>query len=214
MLNVQVVGSVRTYAHTGRRFSYAAWLDALKRGATLVSTGPVVTLTANGRPIGSNLVLAPGEQVVIEARMEAPYELYPVDVLEIVVGGTVVETVANTAGSSQLRAATTVSARESTWIAARARGSKVMPYQVWRTINATGIPPMAHTSPIYLSVEGRPVWVPEAARQLKARVEAAINWVETQGRYRTEAEREEIVALFQRARQHYTSGPHRGEPGQ
>jgi hypothetical protein len=146
--------------------------------------------------------------------MEAPYEHYPVDVLEIVVGGTVVETVANTARSSELHAATTISAGESTWIAARARGSELMPYQVWRTINATGIPPMAHTSPIYLSVEGRPVWVPEAARQLQARVEAAINWVETQGRYRTEAEREEIIELFQRARQHYASGPHRGEPGQ
>ena len=65
---------------------------------------------------------------------------------------------------------------------------------------------MAHTSPIYLSVEDQPVWVPSAAQQLVARVDFAINWVKTQGNYRTEAQREEVLSLFERARRFYAEG--------
>ncbi len=34
MLNVQVVGSVRTYARVDGAFGYDAWLDAIRSGRT------------------------------------------------------------------------------------------------------------------------------------------------------------------------------------
>lgn len=102
MRNVQVVGSVRTYAYIRDSFSYHAWLDAIKAGRTFVSTGPVVRLTANGSPIGSDLMLSKGTKVLLEANVDAPYEHYPVERLEIVVGGKVVANRANDAQALHL----------------------------------------------------------------------------------------------------------------
>ena len=206
MLNVQVMGSVRTYAKVEGLFSYEAWMEALGGGRTMVSTGPVVTLTANGEPIGSELELRPGAEVALEARVRAPHDLYPVDALEIVMGGKVVASIRNDEQASELRIRATIAPTGSTWVAARARGSELMPYQQWRLLNALGVPPMAHTSPIYLSVENQGVWDAAAAAQLAARVDFAIDWVKTQGNYRTEAQREEVLALFERARRFYAEG--------
>jgi hypothetical protein len=207
MLNVQVAGSVKTYAYTGRRFSYERWLDALEAGRTLVSTGPVVTFTANGKPIGSELKLESGEPVTLKAELSAPYDQYPVDVLEIVVGGKVVASAANSEREAQLSLTVTVEPQQSTWAAARAHGSKELPYQVWEFLNSTGIPPMAHTSPIYLTVDGAPVWVAEDAQSLTRRVDFAIDWARSQARYRSEDQRREILALFEKARSYYARGP-------
>jgi hypothetical protein len=209
MLNVQVSGSVKTYAFTGRDFSYRKWLDALKSGRTTVSTGPIVTMTANGRPIGSELQLRSAEPVTLNAELLAPYAEYPVEVLEIVAGGRVVASVSNDARKSELTLDVTIEPESSTWVAARARGSRLMPYQVWQLLNAPGIPPMAHTSPIYLSVDGQPVWVADDARQLEALVDHAIDWATNEARYQTEDQRQEIIELYQRAKTYYATGPSR-----
>ena len=158
MLNVRVAGSVRTFAKMEGDFTYEAWLAALKAGRTMVSTGPVVTLTANGQPVGSELMLAPGKRVKLRAEMRAPYDLYPVDQLEIVVGGEVVQTISNDDGRSELTAKATIRPEASTWVAARVHGDSLLPYQAWALLGATGIPPMAHTSPIYVVVDDKPVW--------------------------------------------------------
>jgi hypothetical protein len=207
MLNVQVMGSVRTYAHTGGASSYEAWLKALASGATMVTTGPVVTLTANGHPVGSELALETGDTVLVEATVEAPPALYPVDALEIVAGGQVIAATVNSESRSTLTASARIEATDSTWVAARARGSKLMPYQKWPVVNDRGIPPMAHTSPIYLRVHGRPVWVPDAARQLEAGVDRAIHWVQHEGRFRSEDDRRQMLALFEKAKAYYAAAP-------
>ncbi|MEJ2089964.1 MAG: hypothetical protein P8Y69_16110, partial [Gammaproteobacteria bacterium] len=108
---------------------------------------------------------------------------------------------------SELSLTVTVEPQQSTWAAARAHGSKKLPYQVWEFLNSTGIPPMAHTSPIYLTVDGAPVWVAEDAQSLTRRVDFAIDWARSQARYRSEDQRREILALFEKARSYYARGP-------
>ena len=207
MLNVQVSGSVKTYAYTGADFSYERWLEALEAGRTLVSTGPVVLMTVNGEPIGSTLALDADDSVQVKAELFAPFAHYPVDKLEIVVGGEVVASNQNEDGASELSLEASVDVDDSTWVAARAWGAEEMPLQVWSVLGTTGIPPMAHTSPIYLIVDGAPIWNPDDAEALAASVEAAITWARDTARYRTEAERQEIVALYQQALDYYRTDP-------
>jgi len=207
MLNIQVSGSVKTYAYTGRSFSYQRWLEALEAGKTMVSTGPVVTMMANGKPVGSDLKLNVGATVTVSAELSAPYSEYPVDVLEIVAGGKVIASVTNDNGASALSISTTIASEQSTWVAARARGSQQLPYQAWALLNSTGIPPMAHTSPIYLTVNDEPVWVAEDAQILERHVDAAIDWALSQARYQNEAQRAEIITLFEKAKYYYAHGP-------
>ena len=207
MLNIQVTGAVRTYARTGSVVTYENWLNTLRRGETFVSTGPIVTLTANGQPIGSDLNLKQGAKVVLKAELQAPFELYPVDQLEIVLGGEVIASVTNEGKRSKLSLATTIEVNASTWVAARANGSTLLPHQQWALSNNAGIPPMAHTSPIYLMVGEAPIWVPAAAAVLEQRVDIAINWAKTQAHYQTETDRRQVLDVFEQAKAYYANAP-------
>jgi hypothetical protein len=203
MLNVQVLGSVRTYVQSNGPFSYEAWLQAIKSGRSFVTTGPVIALTANDSPIGSELNLKGGQRVAIRATVEAPYELYPIDTLEIIVGGEVLASKRNDGSESALALELELVPTESTWIAARARGTKLMPYQAWALLGTNGIQPMAHTSPIYVSLDGGSVWSEEAARALERRVDAAIEWAKSTGKFSNEAQRAEVIALYEQAKAIY-----------
>ena len=196
MSNNQVVGSVRTYAYVGEQFSYDRWADALKEGRTFVTTGPQISLKANDEAIGATLTLSRGQRVKLEAQVLAPHNLYPVDVLEIVRGGEVIARKENTDGESRLSIAIDVEVEGSTWVAARARGSTPLPYQ-------SGIPPIAHTSPIYISVADSVVWSDADADWLAARVLLAIDWANNQAQFQNARQREEMLDLFQEALQIY-----------
>jgi len=89
-------------------------------------------------------------------------------------------------------------------LTARARGSRLLPYQVW--LGQKGIPPMAHTSPIYLTVGGAAPWSPDDAAFLAAWVQRAINWAQQEANYETEGQRAEVVALYERAKVVFTNG--------
>ena len=54
------VGIIRTYVWLGERFSADAWVDAIKKGHTFVSSGPVVNFRVNGK--------IPGDEVKLPAR--------------------------------------------------------------------------------------------------------------------------------------------------
>ncbi|MCZ6644439.1 MAG: CehA/McbA family metallohydrolase, partial [Gammaproteobacteria bacterium] len=203
MVNVQVSGSVRTWAYIGEEFSYRGWLDALEAGRTFVSTGPIVRLTANGSPVGSDLQLSAGTTVVLEASMQAPFDIYPVERLEIIAGGKVIASVANGSNASELNLSVEITPEMSTWVAARANGSKLLPYQAWPLLGSFGIPPMAHTSPIYLTVDGRPIWSPEDAAILAGYVQNTVDWATDTGNYLNDAQRKEVIDLYKRALEFY-----------
>ncbi len=205
MLNTQVVGSVKTYAFVGKpEITYNDWIEAIGSGRTFVTTGPVVEFSANGQPIGSDLELRKGDPVKLRAEVSAPYDLYPVDRLEIVVGGRVVSSRVNDAGLASLSVTADITAESSTWAAARAHGDTLLPYQVWAFLRQPGVPPMAHTSPVYLTVSKQPVWSDESAGFLASRVDAAIEWARTQANFETAEQKDEVIALFERAKRVYT----------
>jgi hypothetical protein len=207
MLNIQVAGSVRTYAQLDGPFGYDAWCDAIRAGRTFVTTGPMLELRANGAPIGSTLELARGAAIELSAEVVAPFDRYPVDVLEIVANGRVVAEIRNADRSPKLQLRHRLDAAQSSWIAARARGSKLLPYQRWLPLGrkGVGVPPMAHTSPIYVRVDGAQIRSKPDAAALEAAVDVAIDWAKTRARYRSEAERAEVIALFERAKRVYAS---------
>jgi hypothetical protein len=55
----KLVGSVRTYAYLGQNFSAEGWIDALKKGRTFFTSGPLLELKINGS--------LPGEEVKLPA---------------------------------------------------------------------------------------------------------------------------------------------------
>ena len=82
-----LLGGIRTYAHLGDRdFTYEYWMDAVRRGNTFVTVGPLTALTVEGIEPGGQLQLpAGGGTVSVEWRVESLR--VPIDAVEIIVGG-------------------------------------------------------------------------------------------------------------------------------
>ena len=163
-------------------------------------------MTVNGKDAGSELKLKAGQKITVEVAVDAPPDLYPFDAVEVVAGGQVVAT---QTGHDATRTVLTaeIEVPSSTWIAARVRSAHVLPHQRWAFLNAPGVPVMAHTSPVYIDIDGAPIWDAETAKLLAADIQRGIDWINTTGNYRTDAEREEVLALFRSAQEHYLSGP-------
>ena len=192
MANTQVVGSVRTYAKIDGPFTYQKWIDGMRAGRTFVTTGPMLTFNAGGRALGETIEANAGDMIPVRAAVRSRL---PVDRIEIVAGGEVIAAKENAEHARDLAFETEVRVERSTWIAARAYSSHVLP------LNRT--PVMAHTSPVYVEVDRQPRRSPEDAAFLMEWTDQAIEWAKTRAHFHSDAEREEMIALFMRARAIY-----------
>ena len=192
MINTQVVGSVRTYVKVEGPFTYEGWLDGVRAGRTFATTGPMLTFTADGRGLGETIEAEAGDEIAV--RVEVRSRL-PVERIEIIQGGEVVAVKENVEGVQELTLQTEVTVDESSWFAARTYSSEQLPYN--------GVPVMAHTSPIYIDVDGRARRSPEDAAFLAGWTDRAIEWAQTEAKFQYEAQRDEMIALFERAKAVY-----------
>ena len=150
-------GVVRSYVQIEGPFSVDAWFEAFRAGRLYVTNGPLLEVTANGRPLGEELHLERGARVEVVAEAALNPDLDRLDRLELVVHGEIVATEsANGRDRVQLRA--TVRADRSLWLAVRAFGER----QEERNIT------VAHSAPIYVIVDERPFYQDERVPELVA----------------------------------------------
>jgi hypothetical protein len=136
-----VVGEERTYAHTGPgKFTVDKWYGAVKQGRTFVTNGPMLLLTVGGAMPGDDVRVRKDAKVRIRAQAWAPESIGAPKVLEVVSHGRVIRTVeARNAQQGKLAVEFDLPAGGSQWIAAR-------------TTAFNGA--VAHTSPVYVIVDG------------------------------------------------------------
>ncbi|MEP6538880.1 MAG: CehA/McbA family metallohydrolase, partial [Bryobacteraceae bacterium] len=63
------VGIIRTYAYLGSNFTVDGWVNAIKKGHTFLSSGPVVEFLVNGKMPGDSIRLASGGSVTIQGKI-------------------------------------------------------------------------------------------------------------------------------------------------
>lgn len=147
------LGLDRTYAHIDGEFTYRKWLEAIRAGRCFATNGPMIFLTVNGQPIGSDIRLGDSDsEVDVEARAVCNYGL---DHLDVLCNGGVAARVNGRAGQREITYRGRLKIAQSSWIGACARG-EVAPDAYG------GVEPwmlQAHTSPIYVRVQGRPIRV-------------------------------------------------------
>jgi hypothetical protein len=156
---VAQIGNSRFYAYTGEKtLSYPAWFAAVKAGHTFVTTGPIVLLRVNDRMPGDAIDVAPG------ARVRATAEAFGrgLKSLEIVGHG---KTLAHSSagGVEKLAAEVEITPSHGLWIAARCEGA---------------LGQLAHTTPVYVTVNGDGFQNPETARANVALSEAWLQELE------------------------------------
>ena len=196
MLNVQVVGSVRSYARLEAEPSYAAWLQAIEAGRTQVTTGPVLSLNVNDAGIGEVVSLESPSTVTAIATLRSRQ---PVDRLEIIVGGEVHASLEVTNDEESRVLQTDIPIDKPTWIAARAWSETLLPYQMWTDLTPEGIKVMAHTSPVYVQLAAMKLARAEAVRNMIRSAERALAWAQTEANYHGEQERMKVEEVFREA---------------
>ncbi|HLJ15026.1 MAG TPA: CehA/McbA family metallohydrolase, partial [Bryobacteraceae bacterium] len=161
-----VVGEEMTYAYTGTggSFSPDAWFDAVKRGRTFVTNGPMLTLTVGEAMPGDEVQVAKDAKLHVHAQAWAPESIGAPKVLEIVSHGRVIRSV-QSSGPQQdkLLLDFELPAGESQWVAAR-------------TTAFNGA--VAHTTPVYVIVNGKSFIDRANVKQLVAKQLKVLDWIE------------------------------------
>ena len=186
-------GSDRTFARIEGPLSMRSWLEAVRRGRTFVSTGPLLFLDVAGREPGDELATASDAPPTVRVKAEA-ISIAPMDSLQIVVNGEIARTVA-----ARDRARITfdgeVPIPSGGWIAARVIG----PHSRYIGDDYA----FAHTSPVYV-VRGGQRFVNRADAEFLARTVDAIQARVERARWRSDAEQQRFRAALDSARAVYT----------
>jgi hypothetical protein len=132
-------------------FDEHAFIDAVRHGRVVVSSGPFVRVSAGGQEIGGEIAASPEVSAGIDVRVQVDAPAW-VDVagVEIVCRGRVVATwhpkpVAVGAAAFHFDETARIPLRPGDWIVALARGARPMPF-----LHRPGALPLGFTNPIYV----------------------------------------------------------------
>jgi hypothetical protein len=189
--NRTALGSMRTYARmqSDQGFEPAGWIEAARAGRTFVTSGPMLSFTVDDQDPGALIEhAAAGRKVNIRARIESLRVLE--SPLEILVNGDVLERIRQ---RPDVEPAVASVEREYTvdrpsWIAARC-------------VDSSRRDSFAHSSPIFVRVEGRMPTDTEVVRHYNDWLGRTVDWVDRDGRFEIPRRKEQLRALLEQARQ-------------
>jgi hypothetical protein len=163
-----LLGGIRTYASLGdRELTYEGWMEAVRAGNTFATIGPLAALHVEGVSPGGRVEL-PARGGKVEVKWEVESVGVPVEQVEVVAGGLVVEQV-DCEGALTRTGSVSVSVSSSTWIAMRVRGSyHGRPDDI-----------AAHTSAIQVIVGGAPLFSQPDAAAVLDQIQGALAYVDT-----------------------------------
>ena len=198
MWNRQVVGNPRTYVKVEGPFSYERWVSGIRAGRTFVTTGPLLSFEVDGHLPGDTIAMAEGGRLEVKVNVRSRL---PVDRIEIIQDGNVVSGLQNEDQELTLKLAVSIPVDKSSWIAARIYSTRILPYQEVYDPN----PLMAHTSPVYVRVNGQPRNSAADAAFFQEWTERSIRWLETEANIPDRNEFQKMHVLFDQARKIYAS---------
>jgi hypothetical protein len=180
------------------RSAYERWVEGVRNGAAVVSNGPLLELAVDGQGPGAVLPWQ-GPSRLVRGAAHASFHR-PLEVLEIVVNGKVVRALAGDGRRTELRLSFEIPVDESVWVAARVRGQRVA------SANEPEI--QAHTNPVYVLRERRPVYVKAARESIAARWRRELDYYRgTELTFADPKQRQELETALERATRVLESDP-------
>ncbi|MBT4521821.1 MAG: CehA/McbA family metallohydrolase [Halieaceae bacterium] len=138
------IGDQRTYVQLAKdqALSPEAWYQGLKEGRSYVTQGPILRFTINGQGIGSAVNVRSGDTLRIRAEAQAPPYIGAAKQLALIsMGEKLIEVSRADRSESPLKLSHALSVNKSQWFVVVAQGHNGA---------------LAHSSPIYVSVDSRP----------------------------------------------------------
>jgi hypothetical protein len=164
------VGTVRTYARIDPdiQFTYETWKEAIRRGETFVTYGPLLEFLVDGQPMGCRIAMS-SRGGTLDVTWHVSSVTIPLSRVELVVNGEVRESVAVPTG--QASGHWSVRVDRSAWLALLVRGH----YADKPEIIA------AHSTPVMVEVEGSPLLAAADAVTILEQIEGAMAYLDTVG---------------------------------
>jgi len=170
------------------------WLQGLQRGESYASNGPLLGFALGGKQIGDDLHLpAGGDRVGFTAWMRS---IVPVDHLQVVCNGDVLQQVELSAARDSADARGVVPISHSGWCVLRSY-SETPRYPV------LDIYPYATTSPIYIRVGNEEAHSPADATYFVAWIDRVAEMARAHTGWNSETEKEEVMKVLSQARAVY-----------
>lgn len=176
----------RVYARPEGALTIASWLAALKAGRNVATNGPLLRLKVGGKAVGEVLALDGAGEVVVEAEGVGRHDF---ERLQLVHDGKVVqEAKAEKKGAGNAARLTRRAKIDGPgWFAARVET---------KARNELDNQLFAHTSPVYVDVEGRRRFDPDAAEALSKRLEESRAAVAAKGTFTSGRAKAELLAVY------------------
>ena len=182
----------RVFVRVEGEFTTDSWCEGVRRGRTFVTNGPSLRLSVDGHAIGDEIEARAGDVLRVEAEAQS---FAPMDRIELIVNGAVVASSDAVEAGRRAQLSERVTIEESAWLAVRALGPA--------SRFVLGGDLFAHTSPIYVTVAGRPVTRAENAAYFVDWIDRLVTMAEERGSYASDADRDAIVALFRSGQEYY-----------
>jgi cyclophilin family peptidyl-prolyl cis-trans isomerase len=141
-------GAARTYARldSAEAFTFESWIAAVRDGKTFASNGPLLFLAVNGRQPGQEIQIGDDASARLSINVQVK-SIAPLESIEIVANGQVVEKWTDLAADSRHELETTIELPAGGWVTARAIGPQS------RYVGDEFA--FAQTSPVYVRRGGR-----------------------------------------------------------
>jgi hypothetical protein len=189
------LGYGRTYAKLDGLLTEANYLDAIRIGRTFATNGPILVLTANGLDTGAEIQysITRSQPILIRAGLRS---IQAIDSLELLYNSKVIKKVdlSSRVPSPILEESTVLELKplRSGWVVARAIFT-----------SPDGHLRQAHTSPVYVTVDGKPTVSKNDAEFMIRWIDRLLNVSKKPNRYQSEGERTETQKIFKEARNIY-----------
>jgi hypothetical protein len=189
------VGLNRVYARVpAGPLNIGVWLDAVKRGRTFATNGPLLGFSLGGKQVGDELHLPAGEnKVKVSAWLRS---FAPIDHLQVICNGQVARDLQMRRDGETADVEDTIPISRSGWCLLRAWSEKPE-YPI------LDLYPYATTSPIYVTVEGSTPDRNEDAAYFIAWIDRLIDGAKSNKDWNTEAEKTAVLEMLGSARKIY-----------
>lgn len=191
-----LLGEVRTYVRAPG-VENSGWREALKRGESFVTSGPLLHLQANGVSPGGTLHLpAGGGEVTVRAELACPR---PLTELQIVQMGERLELPVERSLQSGIHRMTVtqkLKITQSCWLAARGQGLPKMAIEKGLGIKQNEI---AHTGVVQIVVGKEAIRDERAIQLVREKLLRQQEFYGAQGKYENAEQRLEFLRLFDQA---------------
>lgn len=186
------VGMNRVYAWVpDGPLSPDVWLDALKKGRTFATNGPLIEFKLGGQRAGDELTFdGPRAAVPFTAKLRS---IVPVDHLEVVCNGRVVQTLKLEGARDSADASGTLPLQQSGWCVLRASSDKAE-YPVLDNYA------YATTSPIYVTIGNLQPRSPEDAEYFVAWIDRVIEVTSQYPTWNSQPEKDRVLQKLQEAK--------------